>query len=249
MAAQRPPPVADLDQRRGERRHADHPGAQHQRATGRGAEPRVREQLRVEQRRGHPALDEDERRERDDASTASTTVGRSIPLRPWVSAETASVIAATSSASPATSTRWRTAADGLRHPPQARRDQREREGGGDPEARPPAGAEVEESGQHRAADDAEPDRGAPDRRGPEPVRAQRVAVRQHRQPARQHGGATAALDDPADHEQQRLDRDRAQHGADAGGDQPGDVHAADDRGHHRSRPTRAAARPARHSSS
>ena len=34
-----------------------------------------------------------------------------MPLRPWVSAETASVIAATSSTSPATSTRCRTAAD------------------------------------------------------------------------------------------------------------------------------------------
>ena len=219
-----PPPVADLHQRRGERRHADHPGAQHQRATGRRAEPRVGEQLRVEQRRGHPALDEDERRERDDREPGQHDGGQVDPVAPLRERGDGQRHRRHQQRQPGDVHPVADRRRGLGHPPQARRDQSEREGGGDPEARPPAGTEVEESGQHPAGHDSEPDGGTPDRRRPEPVRAQRVTMRQHGQPARQHGGATAALDDPADHEHQRFDRDRAEHGSDAGGDQPGDVH-------------------------
>ena len=92
--------------------------------------------------------------------------------------------------------------------------------------RPPAGADVEERRQHGARDDAEPDRRAPHRRGAQPLRTERVAVRERGQAAGQHRGTAAALDDPAGDEQHRLDGHRAETAPDGGRGQPGDVHAA-----------------------
>ena len=218
-----PAAVADLDQRRGERRHPDHPGTQDQRAARGGAEPRVREQLRVEEWCGDPALDEDERRERDDREHGKEHRGQVDPVAALGERADGQRHRGHQQGEPRDVHPVADHGRGLGHPPKARRDQHEGEDGRHPQTRPPPRAEVEERGQHRATQDAQTDRGSPDRRRPEPVRTQRVAVCERGQPAGEHRGSAATLDHPADHEQDRFDRDRAHDGADTGRDQAGDV--------------------------
>ena len=186
------------------------PSAQRQRAERRGPEARRAQQVGLDQRLRHPALDDAEADggERRPARRARRS-GRRRRCGPG------------SAPRRAASSRRPAGRDRARRSGAARRPTTRRSGAGWARAGParatpdhgvrlaPAGPEVERGREDRAGGDAETDAGAPDRGGVHAGRAGREVVGEHGEPAGQHRRSPDALDAPGPRRRARLLGDRA----------------------------------------
>ena len=195
-----------------EGRHPDDPGTHRERPQRRGPKPAVAQQLRLDQRLGHPGLHDDERQQHDRGGCRQDP-GADIDTVTHLgecgdeqgNARRQQEQAGQVDSAPVGRQRFGDAA----HAGPQQQHGRHTDGH---IAFPPMCPEGRR--QQRAGGDAGPDAGSPHRRRVDTRLAGRVVVRQYGQPARKHRSPAHPFQDTGRDEQHRFTRDPAERGPD-----------------------------------